>query len=71
MFSILGAIKILIVANSILIFKITINPTDLQCPFVIRLANIKLELSKKIQTFFQYKTAIINPIALIKFFHII
>lgn len=53
------------------VFWITINPVDLRYLLVIHLAGVELELSSKIQSVFQRKTAIMNPVALAKFFHII
>ncbi len=49
---------------------ITINPADLKCPLVIHLAGVELELSSKIQSAFQCKTATMNPVAVAKFLHI-
>ncbi len=59
------------VANGMPVFWITINPADLRCPLVIRLAGVELELSSEIQSAFWRKTATINPVAVAKFFHII
>ncbi len=59
------------IANGILVFRITINPADLQYPLIILFAGVKLELSSKIQSAFRYKTATINPVAIAKIFHII
>ena len=59
------------VANGMPVLWITINPADLRCPLVIRLAGVKHELSSKIQSTFHCKTATINPVAVAKFFNII
>ncbi len=64
-------LKALMVANGMPVFWITINPADLRCPLVIRLADVELELSSKIQSAFWHKTVTMNPIAVAKFFHII
>ncbi len=64
-------LKAFIVANGMPVFWITINPAHLQCPLVLRLAGIELELSSEIQSAFWYKTTNINPVAVVKFFHII
>ena len=59
------------VANNMSVFWITINPTYLRYPFVIRFADVKLELSSKIQFAFWHKTITINSVAIAKFFYII
>ncbi len=64
-------LKAFMVANGIPVFRITINLVDLRCRLVIRLASIELELSSKIQSAVQHKTAIMNLIAIAKFFYII
>lgn len=47
------------------------NPTDLQYLLVIRLLGVKLDLKNKMQSVFVYKMAIMNPVAVTTFFHII
>ncbi len=64
-------LKALMVGNGMPVFWITINPADLRCPLVIRLAGVELELSSEIQSAFQRKTATMNPVAVAKLFHII
>ncbi len=59
------------VANGMPVFWIRINPADLRCPLVIRLAGVELELSSKIKSAFRHKTVTMNPIAGEMFFHII
>lgn len=61
----------MIVANGIPIFWITINLANLQCPSVIRLANVKDELFSKIQSIFHFKIATINLVTEAKFFYIL
>ncbi len=41
-------LKALMVANSIPVFWIMFNPTDLRCPLIIHLASVELEMSSKI-----------------------
>ncbi len=60
-----------IVANNMLVFWITFNPADLRYPLVIYLAGIELELPSKIQSVFWLKITIMNPVVIIKYFHII
>ena len=50
---------------------ITINPADLQCPLVMRLAGVELDLGSDVASVFARKTATMNPVAVAKFFHII
>ncbi len=64
-------LKALMVVNGMPVFWIIINQADLQCLLVICLAGVELELSSEIQSAFQRKTAIMNPVAIAKFFHII
>ncbi len=64
-------LKTLMVANGMPVFWITINPADLRCSLVIRLAGVELKLSSEIQSAFRRKTATMNPVAIAKFFYII
>lgn len=53
------------------VFWITFNLADLQCPLIICLADIELELLSKFQSAFRRKISTLNLIAVVKFFHII
>ena len=48
-----------------------INPGDMQNPLVIRLVSQELDLSNIIQSTFWHNTTTMNPINIVKFFHII
>lgn len=50
---------------------ITINLPDLQFPLVIHLVGVKLDLENNMQSTFAYRTIIMNPVIIAKFFHII
>ena len=58
------------IIDEMLTLWITINPTDLQCLLVIRLAEVKLNLESDVVSVFARKTATMNPVALAKFFDI-
>lgn len=59
------------ITNSVLVLWIIINLADLQRPLIIRLAEVKLDLENNKQSGFARRMATINPIAVIKVFHII
>lgn len=59
------------ITNSMPVFWITINLADFQCLLVIRLAKVELYLDKKIKSTFAQISAIMNSIAITKFFYII
>lgn len=59
------------IANSMLVFWITINLADLRYPLVICFASIELELLSNIRSIFWHKTVTINPIPVAKLFYII
>lgn len=57
--------------NDKLVLWIIFNLVNLQYVFIIYLARIKHDLENNTQLTFKYEMAIINPIAIAKFFHII
>lgn len=59
------------ITNGMPVLWITINLADLQYLFVIYLAGVKLDLRNNTQSAFACRTAIINPVTIAKFFHII
>lgn len=59
------------ITDGMLVLWITINPADLQYPLVIRLTGVILDLGNNTQSAFARRTAKMNSIAGVKFFHII
>lgn len=64
-------LKALMITNGMPVFWIKINPADLRCPLVIRLAGVELNLDRETQSAFAQTTATMNLVAVAKFFYII
>lgn len=64
-------LKALIITDGMTIFWIIISPVDQRNLLVIRLIWVELDLRSDIASIFVRKTAIMNPVAVVKFFYII
>ena len=62
-------LKALMITNGMPILWITINPADLRCPLIIRLARVELNLGSNVAFVFIRKTATMNRVAVAKFFN--